>query len=192
MIYLDIETTGIPCPASGLVQLAGEIEIDGKTVEKFCYRVKPFPGDVISDEALTVNGITRDELAKFEEPGVVFARFIELLGRHVDRYNKADKAHFVGYNARFDADHLRAWFDKNNDKFFGSWFWHPVIDVMGLAAVHFMGRRAAFPDFKLTTVAAAAGIHVEHNKAHDASYDVLLTKALFKWLAKEMALPDIR
>ncbi len=58
----------------------------------------------------------------------------------------------MAYNARFDAYHVRAWFDKNGDKFFGSWFFHPPIDVMRLAAVHVMRKRAGMSDFRLPIV----------------------------------------
>ena len=39
LIYLDVETTGIPCPDSGLIQLAGQIEIDDEVVENFDFRI---------------------------------------------------------------------------------------------------------------------------------------------------------
>lgn len=34
------------------------------------------------------------------------------------------------------------WFEKSRDKYFGSWFYFPPIDVMGMAAVHLISRRA--------------------------------------------------
>ena len=181
-IYFDVETTGIPCPQSGLIQLAGIIEIDGRISEQFSYRIGLFPEDQIEDEALQLNGVTRDELMSYEEPQAVFERFIELLSRYVDRFDREDKFQLVGYNARFDADHLRAWFKKNGDQFFGSWFWHPPLDVMSLAAVLLRDRRYEMRNFKLATVARQIGLSVDEQRTHEAGYDVCLTRDLFMHL----------
>jgi DNA polymerase-3 subunit epsilon len=77
---------------------------------------------------------------------------------------------------------VRAWFEKNGDRFFGSWFWHPPIDVMGLAAVRLMSRRCAMSDFKLLTVAKVLGSEVYGEKVHDAKYDIALTMEMYRRL----------
>ncbi len=185
-IYIDVETTGIPCPASGLIQLAGAIEVDGGKPKSFQYRMQPFPNDVIEDEALAVNGVTREDMAAYNNPRDVYNKFISLLTTYVDRYNRADKFHFIGYNAMFDSDHLRAWFVKNGDAYFGSWFHFPPIDVMGMAAVYLMSRRARMKDFKLLTVARELGLKADETKMHDARYDIAVTREMFKLLQREM------
>lgn len=185
-IYIDVETTGIPCPQSGIIQLAGAIEMPGVKPKPFQYRIQPFPSDVIEEEALKVNGVTREDMAGYAAPRVVYKEFVKLLGGYVDRYNRTDKFHFIGYNAMFDSDHLRAWFIKNGDKYFGSWFYFPPIDVMGMAAAHLMERRAGMKDFKLATVARALGLKVDDTKTHDAQYDIALTLKLFKILYEKM------
>ena len=114
LAYIDVETTGIPHPESGLIQLAGIIEIDDQVADRFNFKIQPFPTDIISDEALEVNGVSREDLRSFDSPTRVFRQFIDILDKHVDRYNSKDKFHFVGYNAGFDANHLRAWFKKND------------------------------------------------------------------------------
>jgi DNA polymerase-3 subunit epsilon len=178
-IFLDIETTGIPCPASGIIQLSGAIEIGGELKEQFNFRMRPFPEDVVSDEALTVNGASRAEMAAYDDPARVFQQFVALLEKYADRYDRTDKFHFVAYNARFDADHVRAWFEKNGDRYFGSWFWHPVIDVMSLAAVVLIHERAAIGNYKLVTLAKVLGLNVDDAAIHDAAYDADLTRQLF-------------
>lgn len=143
-IFIDLETTGIPCPESGVIQLAGAIEIDGEEKQHFDFRIRPFPRDVISDEALTVNGVSREDIEHYEDPKVAFQKFVNILDEYIDRYDTLDKFHIVAYNAKFDVDHLRAWFEKNSDKFFGSWFWHPPLDVMSFAAIGLMRRRPSW------------------------------------------------
>lgn len=182
LIYIDVETTGIPYPQSGLIQLAGAIEIDDNNPTFFQYHVQPFSADVIEEEALSINGITREAMASFYNPGKVYRDFTNLLGLYVDRYGRADKFHFIGYNAIFDSNHLRAWFEKNGDQYFGSWFYFPPIDVMGMAAVYLMSRRAGMKDFKLLTVARELGLKVDEARAHDARYDVEVTREMFRIL----------
>lgn len=188
LIYIDVETTGIAFPQSGLIQLAGTIEIEGQKPKTFQYRIQPFPNDIIDEEALSINGITREAMAEYPSPRTVYNKFINLLEKYVDRYDRADKFHFIGYNAIFDSNHLRAWFEKNGDTYFGSWFYFPPIDVMGMAAVHLMTRRAGMKDFKLLTVARELGLKVDETKAHDARYDITLTREMFKVLMKTMTL----
>lgn len=184
LIYLDIETTGLNCPDSGLIQLAGVIEMDGGPRDSFDFRIRPFPQDVVTDEALAVNGVTREELKQYDPPEKVFRQFLDLLGRYVDPYDRSDKFHLVAYNARFDVDHLRAWFEKNGDTYFGSWFWHPALDVMALAAAALMEKRSSMPDFRLSTVARTLRLEVDEAKTHGAMYDVELTRRVHLRLLK--------
>ncbi len=65
LIFIDVETTGIECPETGLIQLAGIVEIDGEEKQRFDFRNRPFPEDEIAEEALAVNGITEEQLNKF-------------------------------------------------------------------------------------------------------------------------------
>jgi DNA polymerase III epsilon subunit-like protein len=58
-----------------------------------------------------------DQLRGFEHPGLVFQRLRAVMGRHVDKFDKKDKAWFVGYNANFDAQFVRQWFEDHGDKF---------------------------------------------------------------------------
>lgn len=184
LIYIDVETTGIPCPQSGLIQLADAIEIDAAKPVFFQYDIQPFPTDEIVEEALQVNGITREAMAAFTEPAAAYSKFISLLNTYIDKYNRSDKFHFIGYNAMFDSGHVRSWFEKNGNIYYGSYFFHPPIDVMGMAAVHLMEQRADMQDFKLLTVARKLGLKVDETKLHDAKYDIALTRKMFQVLSK--------
>ena len=56
---------------------------------------------------------------------------------------------------------------------------------MKMAAVHLMTRRAGMKDFGLLTVAKELGLAVDEAKAHDARYDIALTRKMFKVMLKE-------
>lgn len=128
---------------------------------------------------MTVNGFTRDQLAGFPPPAEVHGAIIDVLGHHVDRYNRKDKLVFAGYNAQFDLNFMHAFFKKCGDSYFGSWVWWPGLDVSVLAMQRLMPMRHLLPNFKLTTLADYLHIAPE-GEAHDAMADICMTRALYR------------
>ena len=180
-IYIDVETTGTDPKSNGIIQLSGMVEINDQAMEAFDWKMKPFPGDVVLDSALLITGTKRKDLEGYNSPSIVYLDFKRMLEQYVDKYNRQDKFHFIGFNCNvFDDPFLRQWFNKNHDKYYGSMFWWPTIDVANMAADHFVETRNEFKDFKLLTVARALGIEVDDSKAHDAPYDVEITWQLYK------------
>ena len=177
--FIDVETTGLDPEKHGVIQVAGIIEASGRE-QTFSFNIKPFRSDLINREALDVNKLTVTDLEKFEEPMKVYKELGNLFMTYVDRYSKKDKMFFIGYNASFDYNFMRAFWKKAGDVYFGSFFWFPYIDVMTLAMKHIMKTRHEMPDFKLATVARKFGIEVDENRQHEALYDVSITKKLFE------------
>ncbi len=131
LLFFDLETTGTLVNKHGIHQLSGAVIIDGEIKEKFNLHVQPNPQAQIEQAALDVAGVTREQIMAYPPMGQIYAQFVDILAKYVDRYNKNDKFFLVGYNnASFDNQFLRAWFIQNGDKFFGSWFWSTCIDVM--------------------------------------------------------------
>ena len=195
LVFIDVETTGTDPERHGLTQVSGCIQIGTEVVESFDFYVRPYPRDIIEPKALEVTGIDRRQLLpvddpefiaiegqEFEDPYNVYARMIVMFGKYVDQYKKNDKFHFVGYNAHsFDMPFMRRFWDKNNDRFFGSWFWYPCLDVMLVWAQILQQKRAELSNFKLATVARYCGIDVDDNRLHDSQYEIELTRKL--WLS---------
>ncbi len=179
-IFFDVETSGTDHTRHGILQLAGIIEINDVEVERFDFFMKPFPDQYIDEGALKANGITkRDIEIRFSQPNVVYNKFITLLDNHVDRFNRNDKFHLVGYNSRFDDGFLRKWFENNDNKYYGSYFFWPSLDVSNMVAVKYREWRHKFSNFQLMTVADRMKIDIDINRAHDAAYDVEVTRAIF-------------
>jgi DNA polymerase-3 subunit epsilon len=178
-IFIDCETTGVDPQRHGLVQIAGSVVIEGLAVDNFNITMAPMPGDRVDPEALSVNGLTELDLATFQPARDAYVLFQQLLSARCDKFNRTDKFHFIGYNGDFDAAFVRRWFEKCGDKYFGSFFWWPTIDVAKLAGLHLMRKRHLMPDFKLKTVAKYCGIAVDDSRLHDAAYDIHLTQQLF-------------
>lgn len=177
ILFYDLETTGTLVNRNGIHQISGIIQVDGEIKEKFNFKVQPNPKAEISPEALQVAGVTKEQIMAYPPMGEIYAKFVDMLAKYVDRYDKKDKFFLAGYNnSGFDNPFLRAWFLQNGDKYFGSWFWSNTIDVMVLATAFLIERRAEMENFKQGTVAKALGIAIDESKLHDALYDVEVCK----------------
>lgn len=183
LFFYDLETTGTNPGRHGIHQISGEIVIDGKSVETFDFKVQPNPKAQIEDAALAVGGVTREQIMAYPPMGQVYTQLVTMLAKYVNKYDKTDKFHLVGYNNRgFDDNFFRGFFLQNGDNYFGSWFWADSIDVLVLASTFLADRRADLPNFKLATVADFLGIDTTAGKLHDASFDIYVTKAVFDFI----------
>lgn len=180
-MFFDLETTGTNPARHGIHQISGCIVVDGEMKEQFDFHVRPNPKAEIEDAALAVGGITREQIASYPPMDEVYRKFVRLLGKYVDKFDRKDKFFLVGYNnAAFDNQFLRGFFLQNGDNYFGSWFWANSIDVMVLASNHLAERRAELENFKLSTVAKFLGIEVTDDALHNAFYDIDLTRKVYE------------
>lgn len=180
LFFYDLETTGVRFCKNGIHQISGKIVIDGELKERFDFKVQPYKDALIEEEALNVANITKEDLLGYESMESVYAKIVSMLGKYVDKFNKSDKFHLVGYNnSSFDNQFFRAFFTQMNDNYFGSWFWSDSIDVMVLASNYLRYERAIMPNFKLSTVAKHLKIEVVEGELHDAQYDIDLTEKIY-------------
>ena len=103
ILFIDTETGGLS-QNSALIQLSGIVQIGKNEAEVFNFYVKPFPNSEVTDEALTIQKRTREEIETFEDEEIVFQKFISILNKYVDKYDKNDKFILAGYNINFDKD----------------------------------------------------------------------------------------
>jgi DNA polymerase-3 subunit epsilon len=185
LLWIDLETTGLDPLNHGIIQLAGIIEIKGIIKEEFNFKVKPIKGDGITKRAMEVHGININTIKSFEDPSSTLERFIALLSKYVDPFNKKDKFQLIGYNSKFDYDFLRKWFEKQGEKWFGSYIWFPPIDVMNLSAYFLSDRRGEISNFKLDNIASLFGIESTDDQLHDAAFDIEMTRELYNKLLEQ-------
>lgn len=152
--YCDTETTGVNAKQNGVIQVAFKFFIDGNLVEAHNIKVQPFPDDIIEDSALEANGITKEELFSPDRltPQQAYLKIITILDAHIAKFDRADKAFFLGYKAQFDFDFLWEWFRKCGNNYFGSYFFSPPLCLMMLAGFLLQGSRAEMDSFKLIKV----------------------------------------
>lgn len=186
LIFYDTETTGTNYMKHSIIELSGIVEIDGKVMEIFDYKVRPHEKAKIEPAALKSNGHKFEDLPHYPQMPMVHQLFRDLLLKYVDQYDRKDKIHLVGYNNRgFDDNFLRMFFNLCGDNFFGSYFWADTIDVMVLAARHLIDKRPEMPSFKLHRVAKTLGVPVDDNRLHEALYDSELTRGIYHILGTE-------
>lgn len=181
LLFYDVETTGLDFKKHCIHQLTGILVIDDQEPVSFNYKIAPHPSAHIDNEALLIGNVTEATIRTYTPNNIAFNTFKEFLNIYVDNINKKDKIHLIGYNNRkFDDEFLRKFFEMNNDKYFGSYFWADSIDVLVLASLLLKDNRHLMPDFKLATVAKVLKIQVDDSKLHDAYYDVYLTKLIYE------------
>ena len=181
-LWIDLETTGLDPVRHGVIQIAGIVEIDGEIKEEFNFKVRPFKGDGVSLDSIMAHGISIEEMKSYKPPNEIYRKLTKLLSKYVQVYDKSDKFHLLGYNAKFDYDFLRKWFEKNHDTYMGSYIWFPPLDIMNLACFYLSTERATIKNFKLDSVARAVGLKPKEGLLHDASYDIRLTRDLYQAL----------
>lgn len=183
LCYIDTETTGLDAKRHGIIQLAAIMEIDGEEVSTFSEKMRPASSCAADPSALEISGNTVEMIKTYRPEAEVYRDFVEWLGQFVGKFDKFDKAFFCGYNSPFDVEFVRALFDRNGDKFFGSWFWSGSVDVMGAALWALRDQRPGLANFKLGTVAEhILGSRVAELTAdaglHDALTDIRITREL--------------
>lgn len=175
-LYYDLETTGLNPAKHGIHQMAGMVVINGELKDRFNIKMQPNPKAQYDPEALKVANLTKEQILQYQPFEAGYKEFMGIIEKHVDRFNKKDKFHLVGYNNRaFDDNFLRGLLRQNGNEYFGSYFWSDSIDVLVLSSYFLEARRVELPNFKLSTVAAHMGITVEESKLHEAGYDIDLT-----------------
>ena len=179
LLYLDTETTGLDISTCSIWQLSGYIGDTSKgTTESFNYKMRPYRGEIISEEAAAKTGATQEELNALPPQSEAFASFVELLSKYIDLEDWNQRVIPVGYNVSFDLDFLRAWFAFNNAaSVFSKNVYFPGIDVMYLASYYLLGERSKMRNFQLSTVYERL-LNKPLINAHDAMADIDATREI--------------
>jgi DNA polymerase III subunit epsilon len=186
LAFCDLETTGLDPEKHGIWQLAMILQDHGKTLEELDFKLSIFTTDSVDPKALEIGRTSIPVIQSYPEPHHIYEQLKASLALYVDPYNPADKFHFIGYNAMFDYQFLRRWFSKLGDQYFGSWFWHPPIDVMTIAAAALMSERSKMQNFRQSTVYEKLfGDPAPKAQLHSALFDVSLTMKIYQLLVEQ-------
>lgn len=187
-VVVDTETTGLDPKVNAMHELAAI-----RWMNKACRELPDFatphnqhilPPDWAQVElkALEACGLTRyavTEKAQVDYYGA-HQNFKRYLSEFIHPMDKLDKAYLVGYNIKFDEGFLRALWDDNRDKYFGSYFYYPCIDVAALVAICAGPLRYKYANMKLATACRIMEVPFDESQAHGALYDCTKTLELFQ------------
>lgn len=175
ILWYDTETTGLT-ENSAMFQISGVIEIDGEEKEEFDIFCKPHEGADISEQALEVTGMSREELESFQSPKKAYEELVEIFSKYIDKFNKDDKFIIAGQNVKFDIDVLNRFFRRNNDNYLGSFLnYKQVFDTLSIyMALEIADVVPKLENHKLDTICKIMG--VELSNAHNSLADVKATK----------------
>lgn len=177
VFYLDTETTGINPVKNDIIQLAGIVEIDGQVLETIKLHCQPFDYSAVESEALQCHGITLEQIKSFPDPRETYRDLIGVLGKYVNKYDRTDKFTLAGQKVGFDADFLKAFFEKNGDKYYGSWFNWRHVDLLAFTRILNYAGVLKTENDKLGTLAEMFGVSLD---AHDALEDIQATRTILK------------
>lgn len=177
--YLDTETVGLNPIKNGIIQISGIIEINGEVKEEFDFKCRTFPQDLINEEALKVNGYTKEQIDSFEEPVAVYRKLVTILNKYVNRYDKKDKFYLLGQKIDFDNRFMEEWFKKCGDQYFYSYRHYGMVDLISLTTMMEVCGLYKGVNKKLETVAKEFGIDTSSLQLHNALNDIKVTREVF-------------
>jgi oligoribonuclease (3'-5' exoribonuclease) len=153
ILWIDVESSGLNSIEHDILSLALIVEIDGEVKDKLYLEIQPINWDTISDEALKINGFTREQLKTFMEPKVALDKVIYFLAKYIDRYKKdkkmEDKFVMCGYNVRFDSEMFSSWCKKLGYKYIGAFIDYHIIDIASIVLFLKMHGKFNMDGFKL-------------------------------------------
>jgi len=175
ILWYDTETTGLT-ENSAMFQISGVIEIDSEVKEEFDIFCHPHKGADISEQALEVTGMNREQLDSFQSPKKAYEELVEIFSKYIDKFNKDDKFIIAGQNVKFDIDVLNRFFRRNNDNYLGSFLnYKQVFDTLSIyMALEIADVVPKLENHKLETICKIMG--VELSNAHNSLADVKATK----------------
>jgi DNA polymerase III alpha subunit (gram-positive type) len=189
---LDNETGGLLPKESDITQIAGQVKIDGVVKEEFNFLMRPDSLDRVKAEAVAVSKKTIEQVMAHplsQREG--YEALSKVLGKHCDKFNSSDKFFLCGQNPVFDDGFLRELWQKQGDKYYGSYFWHYRLDLISaMMLVRTRGYFSNMPNMKLGSICAALGVPLGDG-AHDALADIRATAACFDKLAEMIPLAPV-
>jgi DNA polymerase-3 subunit epsilon len=166
ILYIDVETTGLNPVKNGIHQIAGIIEINEKLIDTFDFKVKPFPDDIIVDNALKVSGTTREDLKNYYETEEVINMFMSIIHNY---FSDQEITYLCGHNVQFDFNFVNEWLRKFG--IYGFSNFQQQICTKKMAQDKQLEH--GYKDNKLITVADHFGYNFN---AHDAMEDIKATR----------------
>ncbi len=177
ILWVDVETGGLDATSGNVLQVGAIVTDDDLNVlDTFSSYCKPVKPSEVQYGALKVNGLTFDDLKKFDEPAVVHKKFLTFIAK------QKSVMHFGAYNSPFDFKFLMFWLLSTglHTEFYKRV--NPVrhIDPLLLARKLRDNGKLKTKNAKLETL--ANHFNVKQGASHDAVVDITETIDVYKKL----------
>jgi len=186
-VYFDLETGGLEPGRFPIIQFAAVV-VNEKWEELESLEMKvAFRVSECDPGALAVNGYTEEAWASAESEAAAMGKIDALMRRYADVEKVSAKgkpwsvARVAAHNARFDCDHLVAWF-KRHGRFLVAGTYEPL-DTLALARWYSSNHFNPPVNHKLETLVEWLGLPAF--QAHDALADVRATVAVAKTIMEK-------
>lgn len=183
ILHIDLETTGTNHWENGIHQIACIVEIDGKTVHDFEFKVRPHPGAIIKDDALKVSNTTREQIRGYERSDIIFPKFLANISQYIDVQDPLDKFFLSGFRASsFDVPFLQTWMAQHNFREWKGYFHNGVLDTQTLLSDYLRRNKIPVSSYSLSGMLKTIGLVTTTETLHTANYDVYLSQQILKFL----------
>lgn len=168
LLWIDTETTGLYPKTNGIIQVAFIIDFQGEIVAEKQFVMNPV-GRRIDDQALLINGKTREEISQFPDWQLVREEITDFLIPHGLMVR-------AGHNVDFDYRMLNGMWSELSSDDYGVF---PFVEKGHYVDTCLMSRNRNLPiaNNRLTTVCQHFGIAADG--AHDALNDIRMTRKLY-------------
>lgn len=188
LLYIDFETTGLdPKEGAAPIELAAILVQPNRElteISRFDSGIMAVPPNaVISQEALNVNGISRDAIAAGVNPVLACKKFCLWLEKNLDYLPgeppRQEKVMLAGQKVEFDVRFMEAWMSQEGIEWlFNDFFHHSKIDFKA-AAWTALVPTGELSKTSLGDLTAYFGIpHVAHRAMSDVEAGVEVARRL--------------
>lgn len=190
LVIADTETGGLDPQMHSILTLGAVVWEDGKVLDHGFHFIVQEPGweGGITQEALDVNGLTREQIMAGASPSFVVTAFEQWLNEH----GIYGRAKLGGHNINFDIGFMKRLYRLAGRK----WpFDYHVIDTMAAAQILILAGRLPVKYVNLDTLTKHFGIKIragagKHNALEDATATAKLLSTLVDMLKIEAVTGD--
>lgn len=189
ILFIDVETTGTDPAKHNMIEFAGRLDVDGKTVSRFSRKFFNAQGTTIDLGALRVNKTKLSELITFK-PEVEEA--VHLIDWLLELPSKAPGPILVcGQNVQFDIGFLKALLSRYSVVGIEQIIGYKYIDTFSIAIALKQAGVLQTDKTNLEALGKAVGIDTSKYTLHSADGDVdLVADVYYGVLSTLQALSD--
>lgn len=185
IICYSLGTTSEDIYKSGIHQISGIKILDGEFISEFNIKMRPKNGVLYDDKYMESQGLSREDVWRFQEREDAFQELKFELNEFVDYNTVGDKAFLMGYQIRSSSSKLSQLFWDNKSSYFHGYFWKQYLDVETLASHILRAERGRIEEnpsesYNLYTVAKYLGVKLDADRLADAQYRLFATWLLYR------------